>query len=141
MSQDYIDRLVRAYPSISEVWLIGSRANGRARDTSDWDYMVFADEDLVPSLRADTSFTAPNIDLLIVNPDRVRFRKPWPEPEGHHKRGWLDESENGWRWTTTSQGRAHYRGCEGVDISNPDTWKDDDDPPSTAILVYRRAAT
>ena len=41
---NYIQSLTRKYLAIKSIWLIGSRANDNAREDSDWDLLVFADE-------------------------------------------------------------------------------------------------
>ena len=38
----YIHDLKRAFPRITSIWLVGSRANDTARDDSDWDFLVFS---------------------------------------------------------------------------------------------------
>lgn len=38
-----IDGVMRVCPNITEIWLIGSRAAGTAKDDSDWDFLVFGD--------------------------------------------------------------------------------------------------
>jgi hypothetical protein len=39
-----IPETLGAHPAIEEVWLIGSRANGRAHELSDWDFAVETDD-------------------------------------------------------------------------------------------------
>lgn len=46
-----------------EVWLIGSRANGTAREDSDWDLMVFSEEDPLPCPKK-----CDYVDILRVGP-------------------------------------------------------------------------
>jgi hypothetical protein len=35
-----VEQIVKAYPSIKEVWLIGSGANCTAKEPFDWDYLA-----------------------------------------------------------------------------------------------------
>jgi predicted nucleotidyltransferase len=47
MTTQYVAELTATYPGIREVWLLGSRANGTATEASDWDYLVFLDDDRI----------------------------------------------------------------------------------------------
>jgi hypothetical protein len=77
MTTQYIDELVAKYPSIREVWLFGSRANGTAHAGSDWDYLVFGGDDgLLNALCQDVCFKRPKIDLFIVATP-TKAMKPW----------------------------------------------------------------
>lgn len=109
MSQDYIADLVRAYPTIREVWLIGSRANDNSQKDSDWDYLVFADEEFLSTLTCDHSIRRSYVDLLVVyNGDN--FQAPWGKKT---KSGSLSQ----WEWKQLTATRAQYKGTK---------WKDDD---------------
>ena len=55
-----------AYPSIKSIWLIGSRANGCAINNSDWDFLVFANQETLELLRCAIGFHRANIDFLVV---------------------------------------------------------------------------
>ena len=103
MTAAYIDAILAAYPSIREVWLIGSRATGSAKPSSDWDYIVFADQITLQSLTDDRRFNNPHMDLLVVY-DGDSFRKPWLDGD-REKHGSL----SGWDWKQTSGGEAVYR--------------------------------
>jgi predicted nucleotidyltransferase len=61
MTTTYIDALLTAYPSIKEVWLIGSRADGSAKPTSDWDYIILADQWVLSAL---SRTTRPSTNLI-----------------------------------------------------------------------------
>jgi len=107
VTQQYIDRLVTAYPCITQIWLIGSRANNTHRPDSDWDYLVWADDNrLFDVLNQDTSFHDSIIDLLIVIDDEW-FAKPWLEPDGLRKKGEV-YGPDGLRWQRTSATEAQY---------------------------------
>jgi hypothetical protein len=128
MTAAYIEELLRANPSVQEVWLIGSRATGSATRRSDWDYIVIADQMTLQSLAADLRFNDPRVDLLVVY-DGDNFRKPWPNGD-REKYGSL----SGWGWQRTSDGEAVYRATKP---------RDDDDFYSSitqgrAIRIYPR---
>ena len=50
----YVRKLATAHRNVKEMWLLGSRANGTAKPTSDWDILAFADEPTFNALRDDT---------------------------------------------------------------------------------------
>jgi predicted nucleotidyltransferase len=77
----YIQRLINSYPSLSEIWLFGSRADATYKPDSDWDLLVFADRHSVDKMKSDNSLRVRRIDLLVVF-DEDRFEQPWTE-EGH----------------------------------------------------------
>ena len=106
MTNSYIKELVDAYPDISEIWLIGSRAAGTQRDDSDWDYLVFGDERILRSLTRRKRFKVPGVDILIVY-DGKHFKKPWVD-NGRRKHGSL----SCWCWRTVSPTEARYRGTK-----------------------------
>jgi predicted nucleotidyltransferase len=65
----------------AEVWLFGSRARGDAREDSDWDFLVFTDNDLSSGRRWQFSDHLFDIELktgrmisTIVWPQRERTR-------------------------------------------------------------------
>lgn len=98
--QIYLEVLTEKYDSISAIWLIGSRANGCAHEHSDWDFFVFANNDILQSLRCDPTFEQNDIDLLVVY-DGDSFIKPWGE---NSKRGNLKK----WNWSEKSEILAEY---------------------------------
>lgn len=103
----YVAELVAAYPSIREVWLYGSRANGTAREKSDWDYLAFADAATLAALRRETRFDREGIDLMVVT-DGVRFEQPWIDPGGK-KEGTLAPEFGGMHWRKMSATEARYQ--------------------------------
>ncbi len=105
-ASEYISDLVAAYPSIREVWLFGSRANGSARPESDWDYMAFADEATLTALGGDPRFHRAGIDLKIVI-DGTRFFAPWPGLSRSDNS--LAKVDGGWHWERLSPTQATYR--------------------------------
>jgi hypothetical protein len=114
MTATYVAALLRAHPSIKEVWLIGSRADGSAKPTSDWDYIIFADQGVLSALSTTSTFNKRDIDLLVVF-DGDNFRKPWADGQ-REKRGCL----SGWEWRPISTSTAAYRATkarEGEDFN------------------------
>lgn len=65
-----------AEPSTREVWLIGSRANGTATEESDWDLLVFTDEDPHPVAARRLKV---KIDILRVGPSGRALLEGKPE--------------------------------------------------------------
>ena len=113
MTGNYVLKLVGAYPEISEVWLLGSRAQGTARSDSDWDYLVFGSHRVLRSLRQRNGFNVPEVDLLVVY-DGNNFSKPWRD--GNRVKG---GSLKDWDWRRISDERATYRAAkfrEGSDF-------------------------
>ncbi|MEO7726149.1 MAG: nucleotidyltransferase domain-containing protein, partial [Burkholderiales bacterium] len=102
-----IARLTRTYPGISGIWLFGSRANGTARDNSDWDLLIFADEPTFQRIQGNRRLRQSDVDLLMVR-DGNDFREPWGKSP---KRGFLSE----WEWRTISENEARYLGAKRVD--------------------------
>lgn len=126
----YVVDLVVAYPSIREVWLFGSRANGSARLESDWDYMAFADDATLTALRADSRFHRARIDLKIVT-DGIQFAAPWPGP-GRSDNGSLAKVDGGWHWHRLSPTQVTYRATKapGVEGATVQIFE------QSALLVY-----
>lgn len=98
--RDYIERLCAKYQDISSVWLLGSRANGSATATSDWDLMAFGNATVLDHLRGDVEFHIDGVDLLVVDGATGAFEKPW----GRAKEGSL----KGWHWRQLSELEAEY---------------------------------
>jgi hypothetical protein len=71
---------------------------------TDWDYIVFADKDVLRQLRREKSLKRAGIDLLVVY-DGDSFVEPWPEG-GRLKHGSLSD----WHWHIALDGiKATYR--------------------------------
>ncbi len=100
----YVAELTAAYPGISSVWLIGSRANGTERVDSDWDFLVFANQSVLAQLRADTQFHKESVDLLVVY-DGSNFENAWGSRK---KTGDLKR----WRWHPINETLATYEGTK-----------------------------
>ncbi len=98
--KNYLDHLVKKFPQIEAVWLIGSRANSYAKTDSDWDFLVFGNDNILQSLRSNSSFKQNNIDLLIVHNGNT-FIEPWGKNQKH---GTLVD----WEWKQTSPNDSEY---------------------------------
>ena len=131
MHSDYVERLLRAYPAIREVWLIGSRANNCARPESDWDFLVFCDDELTfGDLHLDTSFNVPGIDLLVAV-DNLNAFNPWSvDTDFGTKTLRLDVLGNNLDWQPVSDTAATYRPLDYPSRRQREA----------ASLVYRRSA-
>jgi predicted nucleotidyltransferase len=105
--QDYILSLTQAFPSIKEIWLFGSRANDTFKDSSDWDLLVFADEEVFNALQSCSSFNENYIDLLI-NYRGDDFTSPWGDPP---KSGNLKT----WEWEKITETDAVYTEAKCID--------------------------
>ena len=125
----YIKQLVAAYPTIREVWLYGSRANGTERIDSDWDYLAYADKSTLDRLALDVRFDREDVDLMIVV-DGNRFLKPWLCAGGPRKEGTLLEEVGlgGLEWTRESKTVASYTAT-----------KEDQRRPGGTEVLRRRA--
>jgi hypothetical protein len=103
---DFLSKVTRAHPGIREIWLLESRAKDHVRPDSEWNLLVFADEDTFQQLRRGVQFRRTDVKLLVVR-DGDEFREPWDDdPE----RGYLSE----WEWVKTSDREAQYHGTKWV---------------------------
>ncbi len=107
---NYILFLTQKLPEIKSIWLIGSRANGRATNKSDWDFLVFGDYFVLESIKADSTFHRDDVDLLIVLDNE--FHKPY----GTAKGGSLKE----WEWEVESETLATYMGLKWIESLDDD---------------------
>jgi hypothetical protein len=139
MTLQYVDELVSTYPSIREVWLFGSRANGTEREDSDWDYLVFGDDDrLLNTLCQDVRFKQPGIDLLFAGTADLAS-SPWTEPDGYRKTIGLGKASGGMDWREVTPAEAFYR--EPADRKSEGPLKIETTfQTARAALQYRRPA-
>ena len=99
----FIESLTTASKKPNSVWLIGSRANGRATENSDTDLLVFGTSDFFLSIK--NEIAAPNkIDCLIVT-DGNNFQDPWQEKSG---------SLESFKWQQLTDCHAEYIGTKWV---------------------------
>ncbi|MEE2003388.1 nucleotidyltransferase domain-containing protein [Alkalimonas sp. MEB108] len=97
----FVSELTILEPSPSSIWLIGSRANGRATEKSDTDIIVFGSEKLIA--KAKLKLSQPNlVDCLIVY-DNNNFKDPWQEKSG---------SLTGLKWKLMDHCTAKYMGSK-----------------------------
>lgn len=101
----YIHDLESEFPSITDVWLIGSRANDTARDGSDWDFIVFSSSPIYDNIKNNKRFHRADVDLLVVD-ENGEFSKPFGEPKG----GSLSE----WKWRQISANLACHESVKWV---------------------------
>ena len=102
----YVRKVAASHRNVTEMWLLGSRANGTATETSDWDILAFADESTLNSLREDYQLHHPAVDLLVVKSADDRFEKHWEKK----KSGSLEL----WQWNRLSDTEATYRSAKFV---------------------------
>lgn len=108
----FIRALVAVSPPPDEVWLVGSRANGRATDASDTDLLVFGSSAFAAALKKQVA--APErIDCLVVI-DGDSYRDPWQQKSGSlTKLRWerIDESNAsyvGVKWAPDEEGSREF---------------------------------
>ena len=130
MTTEYVQRLVSAHPAIGEVWLFGSRANGTARDDSDWDYLVFSDDgSLLNSLYVDAQrFHVRRIDLFVVAASYPIAMKPWADER--QKMLNLNDDPGNLAWTVVPDNDS---------VAEYTETKERDPPPIAVDVRWRRA--
>ena len=109
----YVQKLVEAYPGIKSIWLFGTRANNSYRSDSDWDLLVFGNQQILDDLKRNDTFYNDQIDLMIVFNDN-EFEKPWSDEKGV-KHGSL----RSWEWLEISSKEATYKSVKYI---NEDEW-------------------
>lgn len=92
-----------ADPAVCEIWLIGSQANGTATCASDWDFLVFSDQE--PSV---TNQRCEGIDVLWKGPSGAVLLEGQSE---FHAFGFDD-----FRWTAQADDHAQFLGRKFADI-------------------------
>jgi predicted nucleotidyltransferase len=97
---DYLSMINRMFlKKVGKVWLIGSRANKRSKENSDWEVLLEGDLSVVHEMSKDPQkYRIDNIDILIVF-DGNNFRSPFEEKKG---------SKSSWHWKEI-EGRYFYR--------------------------------
>ena len=110
----------------ASVWLIGSQANGRATEHSDWDLLIFGSSFLIDELKRDIA--APfKIDALVVY-NGNDYCDPW-----QNKRGALKNLQ----WRLESATVASYEGVRWIADSESE---EDYSPSSGNMLVLKERA-
>ncbi len=82
--ENYISRLTQKYSGIKSIWLFGSRANNSFHNTSDWDFLAFADKNTLKTLKSDKAFCDERIDLFIVY-NNNDAENPYPDIQNGNK--------------------------------------------------------
>lgn len=96
---EYARGLAEACGGITTIWLLGSRANGTARDDSDWDLLVFGSEDVFECLQSNDEVHRDDVDCFVLLDDDA-FERAW----GERKSGSLA----GWKWQQLTATQAQY---------------------------------
>lgn len=89
-----------------EVWIIGSQVNPAKNPPSDWDFIIFGDENLINELSQIEP--VPYVDPLVVY-DGDNFRSPWPSSSDGEKK---DGSLTSWKWKLIEPNLAQYEGTK-----------------------------
>ena len=105
--ENYVCNLKLEFPSITKVWLLGSRANGTETDFSDWDFLVFSEAPIYEEIKRDTKLHREDVDLLLVDGEEGEFLNPFGRTE---KGGSLTN----WKWNEVSDELANYEGTKFV---------------------------
>jgi hypothetical protein len=111
---------------VISIWLVGSRANGNAKMTSDWDILVFSNKEPFRRKARDEC-----IDVLRVGPSE----NGQLEGEAH------PFLFNNWEWSQTDEKTTTYTGNKFIDY--PNGIRDVVDPiykfsKSNAICLWRK---
>ena len=100
-----------------EVWLMGSRANGRARPDSDTDLLIFGPDGFLQSVISGLNQPA-DIDCLVVY-DGDNYQDPWQDKSGSlRKLQWkrLDERSAtyvGTKWVPDDESATEFNADMG----------------------------
>lgn len=104
-----LQKIVALAPRPKSVWLIGSRANGRATSESDTDLLVFGSPAFLVAARAQLNRAAA-VDVLVVT-DGDNFEDVWTTKTGSLTR---------WEWKESGAGTATYKGTKWIPDSLAD---------------------
>ena len=77
---NFFNELISEFEEITEIWILGSRANSCAHEDSDWDMLVFANSRVLTQLQQEEEFKQSSKDLnidLLVRYDEDHFEAPW----------------------------------------------------------------
>jgi predicted nucleotidyltransferase len=99
----FIERLIALKSSPVAIWLIGSRANGRANDDSDTDLLIFGCSKFLSVVKHELQRPR-NIDCLVAV-GAEEFKDPWSEKS-------LSLSEL--KWSATDDMTATYTGIKSI---------------------------
>ncbi len=96
----YLKQVVAVCPEIKAIWLFGSRANGTATSSSDWDFLAFGDDATYERLHLATELHRENVDFMVMT-NEDDFQNVWGSLE---KIGSLTV----WEWSKTSDLSGQY---------------------------------
>jgi len=97
--QGYANELVTSCSGVSDIWLLGSRANGTARIDSDWDLLIFGNASALACIKASARFHRVDVDCLVVTDGNTFETACGPRKAGSLK---------SWDWEQHSTMRASY---------------------------------
>jgi hypothetical protein len=97
---EFLRRVAVECPALSSIWLIGSRANGTATPTSDWDFIAFGTLDSLNFLRTAVHLHRHDTDFLVVT-NGDDFAAAWGSTD---KTGSL----KGWEWEKVTESLSRY---------------------------------
>jgi predicted nucleotidyltransferase len=102
---EYLHAVLNQATGVTEIWLIGSRANGTAAVRSDWDLLVFGGDEAHAHIKSAVGLHRDDVDLLVVDASG-EFRKPWGDPKSG--------SLSSWEWKLVGPDSATYRGAKWI---------------------------
>lgn len=105
--EPYLKLLLEVVPDAREVWLFGSRANGRERADSDWDLLLCAPrtQEVFEALATCEELHVASVQLFAPDPNiEGVYRVPWRLKES------ICPARMNWRRVTVRE--ARYRGTK-----------------------------
>jgi predicted nucleotidyltransferase len=74
--EDYLNKIINISVDIKSIWLFGSQVNNYSRPDSDWDFLIFSNEDFYKFLINNPDLNNKKIDLLVCYNNEEAFA-PW----------------------------------------------------------------
>ena len=109
----YLNEITNIFQEIEEIWLFGSRVNKNAKEDSDWDILIYGNENVLRELKKAKIFQNDHIEILIVY-DEDHFESPWRYLNDEGKRVIKKGSLMEWGFTKMSDNVANYRGTKSA---------------------------
>ncbi len=105
----FLKDFVSTFPPVREIWLFGSRVDGTALASSDWDLLVLSGDELTPeAVAAIPRFQREDYVLFIAHGGE--FHRPWPRSrDGAVERGYFSE----WKWQSCGDRATYVSAKEG----------------------------
>lgn len=126
----YVDELLALVGELAEsLWLFGSRANGTNRTDSDWDLLLFSNDDGFQKINQAKSLRRENIDLL------VAVNENWLSPWADDKTKQKELSAAVLNWEIVGIGRACYLGRPKY--KNLQEWWKESNSPQDTLCAYQ----